>query len=169
MKSLFAFLLLLSTIAAAQQTYPPPSSCPVLSTLATSKQHNQWTKSDLIVIWFWNQGNKTVHGAQFQLFMLDSAGNRYAASQAYQTKGDTEPQSGDFVAFPATDEEQYFGERWSSIDGVEVHVVKVMFNDATVWTPKKGVVCKTAFLNENYKAETDRYWKRVEAEMKKHK
>ena len=155
MKSLLAFLFLLGTIATAQQQqYPPASAYPVLSPGASSKHHSE--AGDNIVIWFWNQGNKTIHGVQFQLFMLDSAGNRYPASQAYQVKADTKPQNGDVVIYPTKNEERHFGQNWSSIDGVEVHVVRVMFNDATVWTPPKGVVCKTAFLNENYDAAMDR-------------
>ena len=148
-----ALLLFFCGICSSQQTYPPGTNCPVLASLASSKVHSD--KGDSIVIWFWNQGKKTAHGIQFKLFMLDVAGNRFPASQLYQAKGDTKPQSGDVVIYPTTDEEQYFGDKWKSIDGVEVHVTRILFNDASAWVPRKGVDCKTTFLNDGYDKEME--------------
>jgi len=155
-----AFVLLVEAPAWTQQTYPPPSSCPVLASLASAKVHD-WSDpknpdKDNIVIWAWNQGTKTIHGVQYQLFLLDTAGNRYPASQFYQMKGDVEPRNGDVTAFPAKDEAAQFGAKWEQIDGVEVHVTRILFKDATVWTPRKGVDCKTAFLNDDYDKEIER-------------
>lgn len=154
MKYRLIVLLLVGMTAWAQQQYPPPSSCPVLASLASSKLHND--DGDNIVIWTFNQGHKTVHGIEYRLFMLDVAGNRYPASQTYHAKGDVEPNSGDVVIYPAKNEQEHFGEGWSQIEGVEVHVSRVLFTDATVWTPRKGVVCKTAFLNSEYDKEMAR-------------
>jgi hypothetical protein len=54
------------------------------------------------------------------------------------------------------------GDYWDSIDGVEVYVTNILFADATTWLPKKGVTCKTAFLNDNYDAALRRLRKRLE-------
>ena len=91
--------------------------------------------------------------------MLDTAGNRYPASHYYQAKGDVKPNTGDVVTYPTTEEAKHFGAKWADIDGVEVYVARLMFADATVWTPRKGVSCKTTFLNDDYDKEMDRRWK----------
>jgi hypothetical protein len=115
----------------AQRTYPPPSQCPVLATLASSKVPSLDKSGDHIVIWFWNRGGKTTHGIEFQLVMLDGAGNKYPASQKYIATGDTKPTSGDLVIYSTKDEEEHFGSDWGNIEGVEVYVTSVMFGDAT--------------------------------------
>ena len=163
-----AFVLLVGAPALSGQSYPPFSSCPVLASLASAKVHDlgdpKNPDKDNIVIWAWNQGTKTIHGVQYQLFLLDIAGNRYPASQFYQMKGDVEPRSGDVAAFPVKDEAAHLGApKWEQIDGIEVHVTRILFKDATVWTPRKGVDCKTAFLNDGYDKEMDR---RAEAARK---
>jgi len=76
-------------IVHAQQAVPPPAQCPVLSSLASSKV--KYKDEEKIVIWFWNQGTKTTHGIEFQLILLDAAGNHYPASQRYIATGDTKP------------------------------------------------------------------------------
>ena len=38
----------------AQRTYPPPSQCPVLASLASSKVPSSDNSGDHIVIFFWN-------------------------------------------------------------------------------------------------------------------
>lgn len=155
MKCSLVLILLAGSLAGAQQSYPPPSLCPVLATLASTKRLDD-PKGDFIVIWSWNQGKKTVHGMEFHLVMLDTAGNRYPASHHYQAKGDVKPNAGDMVMYPATEEAKHFGAKWADIDGVEVYVARLMFADATVWTPGKGVSCKTTFLNDDYDKELER-------------
>ena len=108
------------------------------------------------MIWYRNQGKETIHGVQFQLMMLDTAGNRYPASQAYQAKGSVDPGHGDLVMYPATDEAKHFRDKWAHIDGVAVYVTRILFADATVWTPGKGISCKTSFLNDQYDKELER-------------
>src|SRR5262245_5629944 len=111
-------LLLFAGTAIAQRVPQPTSSCPVLVSLASSKVHSDL--GDSIVIFFWNQGKKTIHGAQFTLLMLDVGGSKYPASQRYLVTGDLKSNSGDVVVYPTTDEEKHFGENWKNIDGVEV-------------------------------------------------
>ena len=154
-----ALAVVICANAFAQHT-PPPRQCPVLATLASSKVHNP--TGDNVVIWFWNQGTKAAHGIEFRLVMLDAAGNRYPASQQYVATGSTKPNSGDVVAYPAKNEEDYFGQRWKDIEGIEVYVVSVMFSDATTWKPSRGVACKTAFINGNYAEEIARMEKRAQ-------
>jgi hypothetical protein len=95
-------IILLTQSMRAQQDFPSPSACPVLATLASSKIRSTDAndKGEYIVIWFWNQGQKTSHGVEFRLSMLDTAGNKYPASQAYQEKGDVKPRNGDLVTYP---------------------------------------------------------------------
>jgi hypothetical protein len=49
---------------------------------------------------------------------------------------------------------------WDRIEGVEVHVTKILFTDATVWTPPEGVD-----LNDNYDKEMERRDKVVARRM----
>jgi hypothetical protein len=167
MKHLLVLILVAASVAGAQQSYRPPSSCPVLATLASSKfaygddpgcRRLQWCspEGESIVIWYFNRGSKTIHGAEFHLVMLDAAGNRYPAFQAYQAEGTVKHDNGDFVIYPATEEAKYFGDKWTHIHGVEVYVARLLFTDATVWTPAKGVFCKTSFLNDAYDKEIER-------------
>ena len=161
-----AALSLFSKIAVAQQTYPPPSQCPVLATLASSKVPSLDKSGDSIVIWFWNQGAKTTHGIEFQLEMLDASGNKYPASQKYVATGDEKPRNGDVVIYSTKAEEEHFRENWNNIEGVEVYVTSIMFADATTWKPKRGVVCKTAFINSDYDKEMEKRGKIAEQHMK---
>jgi hypothetical protein len=80
-------------------------------------------------------------------------------------RGDTKPQNGDVVFYSTADEKNFFGNKWDSIDGVVVHVSKILFTDATTWTPLKGVDCKTTFLNENYETAMKRWDKEVAERM----
>ncbi len=159
--------ILFAQAALAQQNYQPPSACPVLASLASSKVRSTDPndKGENIVIWFWNQGKKTTHGVEFHLYMLDTAGNKYPASQSYQAKGDVKPQNGDVVIYPNKDEQQFFGDKWDRIEGVEIHVTRILFADATAWSPPKGVNCKTVFLNDNYDKEMERRDKAVAKSM----
>jgi hypothetical protein len=163
---LLVLFYLLATTAEAQKQYAPPSQCPVLATLASSKVPSLDSSGDHIVIWFWNQGSKTTHGVEFQLLMLDAAGNKYPASQKYIATGDEKPNSGDLVMYPTTEEEQHFAADWKNIDGVEVYVTSIMYSDATTWKPKRGSVCKTAFINADYDKEMERRGKVAEQKMK---
>jgi hypothetical protein len=127
------------------------TSCPVLPTLASSKQ--PWSEGgEHIVIWYLNGGRKTARGIQFELFMLDGAGNRYPASQRYIATGELEPRSSDVVDFPTDVEKGKLGSNWASIDGLEVRVTRIKFKDGTVWIPQKGQLCKKEFMNEEYAA-----------------
>ena len=99
--------------------------------------------------------------------MLDAVGNRYPASQKYIATGETEPQTGDVVIYPADPEKEHFGDSWSLIDGLEVRVTRIMFTDNSVWVPQKGQACKMVFLNEKYQAEIERRWKAVEKKTAK--
>jgi len=101
--------------------------------------------------------------------MRDAAGNHFPASHFYQVKGNTKPQTGDVVIYPTTDEERWFGDRWSAIDGVEVYVNKILYADATTWTPRKGADCKTVFINDDYDKEMERRLKSVEQNTKDEK
>lgn len=136
------------------------NSCPVLPTLASSKLSSE--VGEHIVIWFFNQGSKTTHGIQFELFMLDAVGNRYPASQKYVATGEIKPHSGDVVDYPTDKEREFFGENWAVVEGVEVRVTRIMFKDGSVWVQPKGYVCKMTFLNDDYQAEMGRRWKAVE-------
>jgi len=151
-------------IVHAQQAVPPPAQCPVLSSLASSKV--KYKDEEKIVIWFWNQGTKTTHGIEFQLILLDAAGNHYPASQRYIATGDTKPNSGDVVMYPAKNEQELLGGEWENIEGIEVYVTSIMFADATTWKPKRGAVCKTAFTNSNYVKEMEKRGKIMDAKMK---
>jgi hypothetical protein len=165
---LFSSVLLLSFFVADAALCQSQASCPVLATLATSKR--PWPDGgEHIVIWFFNQGQKTTRGIQFELFMLDAVGNRYPASQKYIATGETQPQKGDVVDYPTDTEKLHFSEGWSVIDGVEVRVTRVMFKDNTVWVPQKVQPCKTVFMNDDYDAALEKRWKAVEKKMQEEK
>jgi hypothetical protein len=157
---------LFATTALAQRTNPPPSQCPVLATLASSKVPSKDKSGDHIVIWFWNQGSKTTHGIEFTLMMLDAAGNKYPAARKYIATGDTNPNNADVVMYSTSEEDKHFGADWNNIEGVEVYVTSIMFADATTWKPKQGVVCKTAFINSDYEKEMEKREKKFEQSKK---
>ena len=98
--------------------------------------------------------------------MLDVAGNKYPASQKYAATGKTEPNSGDVVFYSTKDEEEHFGSNWGNIEGVEVYVTSIMFADATTWKPKRGAVCKTAFINSDFSKVMEERDKIAAKEMK---
>ena len=159
-----AVSILFCGIASGQQQVPAPSQCPILASLASSRV--KYKDEENIVIWFWNQGTKTTHGIEFQLMLLDAAGNRYPGSQRYIATGDTKPNSGDVVMYPAKNEQELLGGAWENIEGIEVYVTSIMFADATTWKPKRGAVCKTAFTNSNYVKEMEKRGKIMDAKMK---
>lgn len=101
--------------------------------------------------------------------MLDAVGNRYPAAQAYVAKGEVKPNFGDVVSYETKDEEEHFGEQWAQIEGIEVHVTRILFKDGSVWVPRRGVDCEAHFMNDDYAAEMDRRWKAVEKKAKKEK
>jgi hypothetical protein len=146
---LLSFLVISTTSADAQRKYPSGSSCPVLSTLASSDFHGEGGKES-IVIWFANRNAKSVVGVEFHLLFLDTGGNKYPASTSYQVSADAKSGSGDVVAFDIKDEREHFGDRWDAFVGIEVQVVSVLFDDASTWKPTRGAVCSTSFLNANY-------------------
>jgi hypothetical protein len=149
------FVVMTSLFAYAQNEYPPPSACPVQPELATAKLATDM--GEKIVVWFSNRSTKTLHGVQFQFFMLDAAGNRYPASQMYEATGAVKVGRGDLVIYPTQSEAEYFGKSWSVIDGIEVRVVSVMFEDASTWRPRKAVICRSSFLNEHYLTAVERW------------
>jgi hypothetical protein len=100
------------------------------------------------------------------LVMLDAAGNKYPASQKYVATGNEEPNGGDLVFYSTKDEEEHFGADWNNIEGVEVYVTSIMFADATTWKPKRGVFCKTAFINADYDKEMQKRGKIAAQHMK---
>jgi hypothetical protein len=155
MKSLLVLFLVAASVAEAQNKTLTASSCTVIATLASSKR-DSGSDGNFIVIWYFNRGSKPIHGVEFHLVMLDAVGNRYPASQAYQARGTVKQNNGDLVMFPSTEEAKYFGANWDHIDGVEVYVASLLFADATVWTPGKGVSCKASFLNDAYDKEIER-------------
>lgn len=146
------------------QNYPPATSCPVLATLASSKVPSD--KGENLVIWFYNQGTRATHGVEFTVVMLDGAGNRYPASHRYIGTGTLKPKTGDVVSFSTEDEAMFFGDSWKYIDGLEVYVTSILFADATTWKPKRGVPCKTSFINAGYEKQIEEMNKRVERNMK---
>jgi hypothetical protein len=158
-----AISILLCGVVLGQQSAPPPSQCPVLATVASSKV--MVNEEENIVIWFWNQGSKTTHGIEFQLMLLDAAGNRYPASQGYIAKGNTKPNTGDVVLYPAKSEQEHLGTAWINIEGIEVYVTRIMFADASTWKPRRGAACKTAFLNSNYAGEMEKLGKKLARQM----
>jgi hypothetical protein len=143
------------------------ASCPVMPTLASSKVDGGQGVGMHIVIWYFNQGPKTIRGVQFDVRMLDAVGNGYPAANAYVAKGEIKPNDGDVVSYETKDEEDHFGERWAQIEGIEVHVTRVLYKDGSVWVPRKGLDCKAHFMNDEYAAELDRRWKAAEKKMKK--
>jgi hypothetical protein len=143
------------------------ASCPVISTLASSKVDGGQGVGMHIVIWYFNQGSKTLRGVQFNVRMLDAVGNRYPAANAYVAKGEIKPNDGDVVSYETKDEEDHFGEQWAQIEGIEVHVTRVLYKDGSVWVPRKGVDCEAHFMNDEYAAELDRRWKAAEKKTKK--
>ncbi len=151
--------------APAQTPSPPPISCPVMPSLASSRLPSD--QGDHIVIWYQNQSNKTIRGAHFELFMLDGVANRYAAYGPYIAEGEVKPQNADFVTYPTKREEDRLGDAWSLIKGVEVRVTRVLFKDGSVWVPRKGQTCKATFMNDEYDAEIVRRLKRAEEKPKK--
>ena len=151
--------------ASAQTPSPPPSSCPVMPSLASSRLPSG--EGDHVVIWFWNQSNKTIRGAQFELFMLDAVANRYAAYGPYIAEGEVKPQNGDVVIYPTKREEEHLGDAWSLIKGMEVRVTRVLFKDGSVWILRKGQTCKATFMNDEYDAEIARRLKRTKEKAKK--
>jgi hypothetical protein len=142
-------------------------SCPVLPTLAASRLPSP--EGESVVIWYFNQGSKTIRGVQFELVMLDAVGNRYPAAQKYIAKGTVKSQNGDVVIYKSDKEKEHFGADWTLIEGVEVRVTRVMFQDGSVWIPQKGQVCKMRFMNDEYDAEMDRRQKAVEKKMQQQK
>src|SRR5271165_4862951 len=154
---LLATILLFGLFMPEAASCQSQATCPVLASLASSKLPSP--DGEQLVIWFFNQGSKSTRGIQFDLFMLDAVGHRYAASQKYVATGTTKPQTGDVVIFSTDDEKKRFGETWTLIEGVEVRVTRVMFKDNSVWMPQKGQVCKTVFMNDEYLADMARRWK----------
>ena len=131
-----AITVVFCAISVSAQT---AATCPVVPSLASSKVDGGGVGTH-IVIWYFNQGSKTLRGVQFNVMMLDAVGNRYPAALAYVAKGEIKPQTGDVVSFETKEEEEHFGERWAQIEGIEVHVTRVLFKDGSVWVPRKDLM-----------------------------
>jgi hypothetical protein len=101
--------------------------------------------------------------------MLDAVGNRYPAAQKYIATGTVKSQNGDVVIYTTDKEKEHFGANWTFIEGVEVRVTRVMFQDGSVWVPQKGQACKMRFMNDEYDAEMDRRRKAVEKKIQQQK
>ena len=143
------------------------ATCPVLPSLASSKVDGGKGVGVHVVIWYFNQSTRTIRGVQFRALMVDAVGNRYPAAITYIAKGEVKPDRGDVVSYETKDEEEHFGERWPLIEGIELHVTRVLFKDGSVWVPRKGVDCEAHFMNDDYQAEMDRRWKEAEKNVKK--
>lgn len=140
-----------------------------MPSLASSKVDGGKNIGTHIVIWYFNQGSKTVRGVQFRVLMLDAVGNRYPAANTYIAKGEIKANTGDAVPYETKEEESHFGEQWAQIEGIEVHVTRILFKDGSVWVPRKGIDCGAHFMNDDYAAEMDRRWKAAEKKVKKEK
>jgi hypothetical protein len=160
-------LLLFCLLAADGARCQAKGNCPVLPTLAASRLPSE--EGESVVIWYLNDGGKTIRGVQFELVMLDAVGNRYPAAQKYIASGTVKPQNGDVVIYPTDKEKEHFGADWTLIEGVEVRVTRVMFQDGSVWVPQKGQVCMMRFMNDEYDAEMERRRKAVEKKMQRRK
>jgi len=106
------------------------------------------------VVWFGNQGHKTVVETEFQLSFLDSFGSRRPALRSYLSRLEVVPGSGGLLVHPAADEAKHWGSTWQNIRGLEVQATRVSFSDGTRW---EGPACKRTFLNANY-IESMRRW-----------
>jgi len=122
-------------------------TCPIVVSVAGTDVPLENGKH--IVLWFQNQSNKIVSGTQFKLFVLDSAGSRYQASDIYYAAWETMPGAGGLLAKSAKEEEKYFGSAWRNMRGVEVQLSRVFFSDGTEWQPR-GNSCNRVFMNANF-------------------
>lgn len=107
-----------------------------------------------IVIWFGNQGRKTVIEAEFQLSLLDSAGLRHPALRSYLSELQVAPGNGGLIVHSTEEEAQQWGAAWRNIRGLEVQTAHVLFADGTRW---EGSACKQTFRNADY-IESMRRW-----------
>ncbi len=146
MKHLFLITVAFCAISAAQPG--TPSSCPVLVSHASAKVRLQ--DGYHIVIWFENQGKRTVQQAQLNLMMFDKANHKFPASQNYVVNSEIAPGQGGVVLYSAQSEEKHFGSAWQDMRGVEVQVASINFTDGTQWTSDQQTDCNHAFVNANY-------------------
>jgi hypothetical protein len=146
MKKILLIIVACALSAVAQQGVG--SSCPVLVSHASAKVRLQ--DGYHIVIWFENQGKRTVQQAQLNLLMFDGLNNKYPASQNYVVNSEIAPGQGGVVLYSAQSEEKHFGSSWKDMRGVEVHVSSILFTDGTQWTSDPQANCAQAFVNANY-------------------
>jgi hypothetical protein len=155
-----ALILAICSVCMAQET-SSPSSCPVAVAVAGTNIPLQ--SGNHIVLWFTNQSNKTVAHTEFKLFIVDSAGYRYRASQSYSANWETAPGAGGLVVQSAQIEEKYFGSTWRNMRGVEVQVSRVIFSDHTQWQSDDSA-CRRAFTNANYVRDMRKWNKELRAD-----
>jgi hypothetical protein len=138
-------------------------ACPVISTLAAVKLGDKGKPTagaeNKTVIWYTNQSRKAIRGVQFRLLMLDGVGNKYPAKTMLVSTGEVQPQKGDMLLVDNTGEQEFFGERWELIEGVEVQVIRVMYTDLTVFVPRRPTQCSAKFMNDDYQSTLDRWWR----------
>ena len=161
LKMRYIALVVALCAACAAQDISSANSCPVAVSVAGTNIPLQ--SGNHIVLWFTNQSNKTVARSDFKLFILDSTGYRYPASQSYIARWETAPGAGGLVVQSAQLEEKYFGSTWRNMRGVEVEVSRVIFSDGTEWQ-SSGTSCRRAFMNVNYIQEMRKWNKDVRAE-----
>jgi hypothetical protein len=154
-----ALLLLACGLCAAQA--PNPADCPIIVSVAGTDVPLR--NGNHIVLWFTNQSSKIVSGTQFKLFVIDSSGFKYSASEIYYSAWKTLPGAGGLVAKPAKDEEKYFGSTWRNMHGLEVQVTRVLFFDGTRWQPT-GNACSRLFTNANFVHDMRQWNAQVRAE-----
>src|SRR3954470_1990061 len=92
-------LLLICAACAAQDRALPSNSCPIAVSVAGTDVPLQ--SGNHIVVWFTNQTSKRVARTQFKLFILDSFGYRYPASEMYYSAWETAPGAGGVIVRPA--------------------------------------------------------------------
>jgi hypothetical protein len=156
------FLIAVCALGAAQNMAP---SCPVLVSHASAKVRLQ--DGYHIVIWFENQGRKTVKQAQLSLVMFDAANNKYPASQNYVVNSEMARGQGGVVLYSADSEAKHFGAAWQEMRGVEVHVAGIVFADGTEWASDQQASCKQSFVNANYEQDMRAWGKEWRANWNK--
>jgi len=125
-----------------------PAPCPLKATVAGTNV--PLPGGEHMVVWFENQSGKTVLRAQFELSLVDSANNRYPASEAYMADSPVNANQAGLMIAPAQNEAGHFGQRWRSIRGMEVRVTNVLFADGTRWEPASATLCNRVFFNSTY-------------------
>ena len=152
MKCLATFVLLCAGCAAQERNVP--ASCPIMVGVAATNVPVQG--SNHILIWYKNQGGKTIVRSDFDLAFMDGIGHTYPASQTYSVLEKTDAGSGGLLVHSAQDEEPHLGRAWLSIRGMKVMIRRVRFSDGRQWEAA-GSACNQTFRNDDY-IESMRRW-----------